>query len=59
VNHKITQHFFFKSFKKSFIKNASRKKKTCAKRKTNRMFLVKVFTEGKYKRVDEYRWRDR
>jgi hypothetical protein len=23
------------------------KKKTCAKRKTKRMFLVKVFTEGK------------
>jgi len=48
-----TTLFLFQTFRKSLIKNASRKKKTCAKRKTNRMFLVTVFTEGKYKRGDD------
>jgi len=58
----ITQHFFFftknpfaskslyKTFKKSFIKNASQKfasQKTCAKRKTKRRFLVQIFIEDK------------
>jgi len=32
----VLQHFFFLE-----------KKKTCAKRKTNRNFLVEVFTKGK------------
>jgi len=32
---------------KSNCETASYKKKTCAKRKTKRMFLVKAFTEGK------------